>query len=83
MKNKMACPALKYEYSIALAYSDIEIVAEIDRYYLNLMSVLRKSDRLSEEEKTGQRAFLHQQWEYDLDPFLSLWSVKSYACSQK
>lgn len=69
---------LQPETSIILTYTDIEKVTEIDHYYIGKMKEVRDSLRLNEEEKTGQRAFLHKLWQEEIGPFLILWSVKLY-----
>ena len=66
------------EFNVLVTYKDTEKVATIDSYYQDLFSSLKLSKKLTEKEKEGQRAFLSNEWEKQLFPFLDFWTVKVY-----
>ncbi|WP_158798989.1 hypothetical protein [Pedobacter sp. L105] len=78
MNNQSPSVIPNPEFNLLVTYKDPEKVATIDSYYQSLFSSLRLSERLTEEEKEGQRDFLSNEWEERLFPFLSFWSVKIY-----
>ncbi|WP_158800315.1 hypothetical protein [Pedobacter sp. L105] len=78
MNNKTKPHLPHTEFSILVTYTDLQKVAAIDGRYQNLFSGLKLSEKLTAEEKEGQRAFLSQEWERELYPFFQLWTVKIY-----
>ncbi|WP_158800634.1 hypothetical protein [Pedobacter sp. L105] len=78
MDHKIPAVIPNPEFNLLVTYTDPVKVATIDSYYQSLFSSLLSSERLTEEEKEGQRAFLSNEWGEKLFPFLNFWSVKIY-----
>jgi len=78
MKQKTNPSLPNPEFNVVLLCSDHEAVKEIDRYYQGILACLKRSKRLTAEDKIDQQAFLTREWESELIPFLNLWSVLVY-----